>query len=76
MIMDMFRDFYSSLYASEHDSHPTFDRFFQNLNMPTITEESENTLENPITAEELNVAIKSLQNGKNPWPDGFPSEFF
>lgn len=37
IINDMFRDFYSSIYSSEHDSCPTFDSFFQNLNMPYIT---------------------------------------
>ena len=50
--------------------------FFQNLNMPTICEESKNILENPVTAEELNMAIQTLQSGKSPGTDGFPSEFY
>ena len=67
----MFRDFYSSVYSS----CCTFDSFFQNLNMP-ICEKSKNILGNPITVEELNVAIKTLQSGKSAGPDGFPSELF
>ena len=66
----MFRDFYSSVYSS----CCTFDSFFQNLNMP-ICEKSKNILGNPITVEELNVAIKTLQSGKSAGPDGFFKKF-
>lgn len=75
-INNMFRDFYRSLYTSENDSHPKFDSFFKNLDMPSISVKFRNVLDNPITAEELSTAIKTLQNGKSPGPDGFPSEFF
>lgn len=55
---------------------PKFDSFFKNLDMPSISVKFRNVLDNPITAEELSTAIKTLQNGKSPGPDGFPSEFF
>lgn len=52
--------------ASQHDSHPKLDNFFQSLFMPFISLEFRNVLDNPVTAEELNVAIKTPQNGKSP----------
>lgn len=33
-------------------------------------------LEKVFTEEEFHSAVKSMQNGKCPGPDGFPSEFF
>ncbi len=33
-------------------------------------------LEHPITAIELEAAVKSLQSGKSLGPDGFPAEFY
>lgn len=33
-------------------------------------------LEKAFTEEEFHSAVKSMQNGKCPGPDGFPSEFF
>lgn len=76
LINDKFKDFYMSLYTSEHDVQPDFNNFFSTLKMPSINEESRNSLDAPITAAELDIAIKSLQTGKSPGPDGFPPEFF
>lgn len=40
------------------------------------TLQQEAILYKPLTVEELTSAIKLMQTGKSPGPDGFPSEFF
>ena len=75
-INNAFKEFYMSLYSSEQDSTPDFDNFFENLDIPSLDQSAVEKLERPITTAELNTAASSLQNGKSPGPDGFPSEFF
>ena len=72
-----FKNFYSKLYTSESLRNDSLlDSFFDNLNIPTIDERVAAGLEETFTTEELTRAINSMQTGKSPGPDGFPSEFF
>lgn len=72
-----FKDFYSKLYTSESlQDDSLFDSFFENLDIPTIDERVATGLEAKFTTDELIMAIDSMQTGKSPGPDGFPSEFF
>lgn len=50
--------------------------FFSNLNIPTIDLDSKERLEQNLTLEEINNSIMSLQSGKAPGPDGFPTDFY
>lgn len=50
--------------------------FFAKLHVPTLDSHSKDQLEEQITLEEIKMAIKSMQSGKYPGPDGFPVEFF
>uniref|UniRef100_A0A669D0H5 Reverse transcriptase domain-containing protein n=1 Tax=Oreochromis niloticus TaxID=8128 RepID=A0A669D0H5_ORENI len=76
-INDKFRAFYSQLYASEFPQESTLmDNFLKTLNVPMLSSDSKNRLDEPIRPEELGAAIASLQPGKSPGPDGFPVEFF
>lgn len=76
-INNHFKKFYSKLYISdvEFDQHQ-FDGFLSKLNIPTIDSDTEAKLEWQITQEEIITAIMSLQSGKAPGPDGFPTEFY
>lgn len=49
------------------------DRFFAQLSLPP---ENKLVLNSPISREEVINAIRNLQNGKAPSPDGFRSEFY
>lgn len=42
--------------------------------MPVVSRDLVEKLEEPIT--ELSIAVKSLQSGKSPGPDGYPVEFY
>lgn len=44
--------------------------------MPSTEKTVVGKLEESITIEELNAAMTSLQSGKSPGPDGYPSEFY
>lgn len=54
----------------------TLKSFFSQLNVPTLSSDVRNCLEALISQEEVAAAISSLQSGKSPGPDGFPSEFY
>ena len=76
-INNCFKEFYSKLYSSDSTpDHNQFDAFFSNLNIPTIDPDSKERLEQNLTLEEINNAIMSLQSGKAPGPDGFPTDFY
>lgn len=46
------------------------------LNYPQIDETISREFGNPISALEIQDAIKSMQNGRSPGPDGFTVEFY
>lgn len=72
-----FQAFYSKLYSSEAPEDNTLmDDFFSNLNMPKIHAVSRAELEFPVSSAEIEDAIRAMQNGKAPGPDGYPVEFF
>lgn len=71
-----FKSFYSSLYQSELTDTVDIDAFFNNLDIPKVTRETASALDSPISLEEIAQAIKTMQSGKAPGPDGYPTEFF
>ena len=48
------------------------DKFLEKYNRPKLNEES---LNRPITADEIEAVIKNLPTHKSPGPDGFTGEF-
>lgn len=68
---------YSTLYTSESplDMDLTTTPLNQ-LSFPTIPNDLADDLGKPITVSEVQEAIKSLQSGKSPGPDGFTVEFY
>ena len=78
LINDCFKTFYTDLYCSEQtsDAPHLMEDFFAKMNLPTISEEQRSLLNGPITKEELINAIKNLQSGKSPGPDGLTCEFY
>ena len=72
-----FVEFYKLLYSSDcRNTSADMISFFDRFDTPTLDRVVAEELERPITAIELEAAVKSLQSGKSPGPDGFPAEFY
>lgn len=52
------------------------ENFFNNLDLPPLSQDLRNNLDAPNTQEEISAAISSMQSGKSPGPDGLSSDFF
>ena len=52
------------------------DKFLQIYNLPKLSEEEAESLNRPITPDEIETAIKKIPTHKNPGPDGFTGEFY
>lgn len=50
--------------------------FLANLDIPNITKEPSENLEKLLDIQEIESAVKDMQSGKAPGPDGFPIEFY
>ena len=65
--------------VQSEDKTQLLDSFFTNIfhaptdNLPKLTD-SDITLHNPITPQEVGIAISKLNNGRAPGPDGLPNE--
>ena len=72
-----FSDFYSNLYSSECPSDIwDNDNPLDNIGYPTLDESLSKGLGEPISLIEIQEAIKTMQNGKSPGPDGYTVEFY
>ena len=49
------------------------DKFLEKYNLPKLNEEAE-SLNRPVTPNEIETVIKNLPTHKSPGPDGFPGE--
>lgn len=77
-INNTFKTFYENFYKSglQTDNIEKIDTFFSSLNLPSLSADQKTSLQAPISKKEVLDAIKGLQSGKAPGPDGFSSEFY
>ena len=76
-INEIFRNFYSKLYSSDHNPRQEdIDLFFKDIKLPQLSTEQVNILDSPVTEKELFTALNLMPNNKAPGPDGFPAEFY
>ena len=52
------------------------DKFLEKYNLPKLNEQEAESLNRPITPDEIETVIKKLVKHKSPGPDGFTGEFY
>lgn len=76
-INDSFASFYRNLYGSKVTyTRDELTDYLEPIDFPVLTVKYRDNLDAPITTDELLKALKSLQSGKSPGPDGIPVEFY
>lgn len=76
-INTVFKNYYQDLYTSSHNPNASdIHQFLNNINLPHLTTEQTNLLEQPITPAEFHNALNKMENNRAPGPDGFPAEFY
>uniref|UniRef100_A0A803JHE0 Reverse transcriptase domain-containing protein n=1 Tax=Xenopus tropicalis TaxID=8364 RepID=A0A803JHE0_XENTR len=82
-IGQLFHDYYHKLYnlrlslPPHKDSEPDpLTKFLKEANLPKFTDSNLQTLNCPITTEEIVATIKSMPNAKTPGPDGLPYKYY
>ena len=64
------RNYYEELYAKKFESLGEMDKFLEIYDLPKLSEEAE-SLNRPMTADEIETVIKKLSTHKSPALDGF-----
>ena len=67
---------YKQLYANKMDNLEEMDKFLEKHNLLRLNPEEIETINRPITSNEIETVIKNLPINKSPGPDGFTSEFY
>ena len=75
-IQAIIRAFYEKLYANKLDNLEEMDKFLNTHTLPKLNQEEIESLNRPITSEEIESVIKNLPTNKSPGPDSFPGEFY
>ena len=70
------RTFYDKLYTEEKEVSPNEQNFFLSKIQNTLSEEQKNLLENEITLQNLESALRDTETDKSPGYDGLSYEFY
>ena len=74
--------FYANLYTSKIDEarisqqNIPFEDFIEGLNIPQLSKEEQEHLDQDLTCKELKGALSSFADNKTPGEDGFTKEFY
>lgn len=73
-----FEVFYSDLYnlPSSPSSQTNIDQYISDSQIPSLSEKTQSLLDEPITLEELQIAVNSMKIGKAPGPDSYTVQYY
>lgn len=74
--INVFEDFYRTLYSSTKPSVVEGDTFLLTLNLQSLSEAHREVLNAPILIHEFYESIHDLKPNKTAGPDGFTAEFY
>ena len=75
-IQSILRDYYKQLYANKMDNLEEMGRSLERYNLPRLNQEEIETMNRPITRNEIETVIKNLPTIKSPGPDSFTGECY
>ena len=75
-IQRIIRDYYEQLYGNKIDNLEDMDRFLEKFNLPRLSQEEIEIMNNAITSIEIEAVIKNLPKNKSPRSFGFTGEFY
>ena len=75
-IQTILRNHYEELYAKKCENLDEMDKFLEKYNLPKLNEEEAESLDRPITPDEIETVIKKLLTHNSPRPDSFTGEFY
>ena len=58
------------------DNHKEMDKFLERYNFPRLNQEELESINRPITSNEIETVIKNLPTNRSPGPDVFTGEFY
>ena len=64
------------MYAKKYENLGEVNKFQEKYNLPKLSEEEAESLNRPITADEIETLIKRLPTHKRPGPDSFTGKFY
>ena len=64
------------LYVKKFENLGEMDKFLEKYNLTKLNEEAAESLNRPITPDEIETVIKRFPTHKSPGPDGFTEEFY
>ena len=73
------REFYKNLYSHDGENQHlenNIDTFLRDSIVPSLTENEMNSCEGEITLDEATKALKDMNSGSSPGPDGLSTEFY
>ena len=77
-ILDEVKSFYASLYSKgkciEYDK--SNDDFFNDLHIPTLSDQQSDAIEGEISIQEAALAFKNMKNNRSPGTSGFSADFY
>ena len=72
-----FMDYYKVLYSDLNPpQHTEIEQFLHNTQLPQLTNEQREDLEEPLTLGEITHAIRQIAHSKTPGMDGLPIEYY
>lgn len=76
-IIHRFMQYYKTLYSTRVDyGMVELDNYLNGVEVPTLSQEASDRLEQEISLEEVQITMSQLQSGKTPGADGIPVEFY
>ena len=75
-VLNETKDFYEKLYKARNVKDINLNQVLPQPDIPKLSNDEKQSLEGPISIDEILKSLKNMKNNKSPGSDGFTAEFF